>query len=173
MCKTLSTLGDPKTVWVRVIARSGATVECPPLMSELSNDGEISPTSSTGNSSISGAGSNYGILSGQDSDVASSVGSAFLDAMFKTPIKKKVVEIRNLGKGRNFVDKKLSGFHDSLAPTNVIARGMCVEVEKWESKSTITEKCVITHYLVTLAPTVTASSIQKRTRKVTGYIEGN
>ena len=137
-------VAHPKTVWVRVIARSGATVECPPLMSELSNDGEISPTSSTGNSSISGAGSNYGILSGQDSDVASSVGSAFLDAMFKTPIKKKVVEIRNLGKGRNFVDKKLSGFHDSLAPTNVIACGMCVEVEKWESKSTITEKCVIT-----------------------------
>ena len=134
----------PKTVWVRVIARCGATVECPPPMPELLNDGEISPTSSTGNSSISGAGSNYGILFGQDSDVASSVGSAFLDAMFKTPLKKKVVETRNLGKGRNVVDKKLSGFQDTLAPTNVIACGMCVEVEKWESKSTISEKCVIT-----------------------------
>jgi hypothetical protein len=137
---------DPtSTIWVRITSRGGAPVECPPPMPELLNNGDISPTSSAGNSSISGAGSNYGILSAPDSDVASSVGSAFLDAIFNTPVKRKSDESRTAETGLNSRYKKLYSTRDPMAATkNVLACGICVEVEKWEANSMKTDKCVIT-----------------------------
>jgi hypothetical protein len=87
--------GDPTVdgtdcVWVRVVAKQGIPVECPPPFIPLLDDfvqppPNPSPPSSTGGSSTSGGGSNFGVLSAGNSDVASSVGSAFLDAMFRTP----------------------------------------------------------------------------------------
>lgn len=82
----IHTADESDCIWVRVVARQGVTVECPPPVVSPLNENTISPTSSAGGSSSTGA-SNYGIVTSHDSDVASSVGSAFLDAMFRTPKK--------------------------------------------------------------------------------------
>jgi len=139
----------PSILWLRVTSRNGSTVECAPPIPELSNDGD-SPTSSAGNSSISGPGSNYGILSGPDSDVASSVGSAFLDAMFKTPSKKKGGENLRVEKGRAVYKKVYTSNDSTTSKNNVIACGMCVEVEKWDDNPIISDKCVIVQDYVRL-----------------------
>jgi len=81
---------DADCIWVRAISRQGMQVECqPPSLSVPLEDQQpgrdASPTSSTGESSTSEGGSTFGALTSHDSDVASSVGSAFLDAMFRTP----------------------------------------------------------------------------------------
>ena len=75
--------------YLRVLARGGVAVSLPPLSSTLSDD-ETSPTSSAaGSSAVSGSGgSGFGQLVSQESDVTSSVGSSFLDSMFRTPMKK-------------------------------------------------------------------------------------
>jgi hypothetical protein len=77
------------TRWLRVVTRPGLPVFCPPPVGTASDE-ETSPTSSRGSSAISGSnhGSNFGPVTSNDSDIASSVGSAFLDAMFRTPKKK-------------------------------------------------------------------------------------
>lgn len=77
------------SLWVRVVARSGVPVSCPPPSPPLESDrdNENSPSSSKGSSTAMNGSSTYGPLTSHDSDVASSVGSAFLDAMFRTPKK--------------------------------------------------------------------------------------
>lgn len=116
------------TVWLRVTARTGLPVACPPPAAPM-NDGDTSPTSSRGSSAISSAigGSNHGSgYGGNESDVASSVGSAFLDAMFRTPKKKERENQEQLPptKYPASIEKQLL--------TNAIACGTCVEVEKWQ-----------------------------------------
>lgn len=129
-----SGLSNP-SIWVRVVAKNGVTVSCPPPAVPVAKDEDTSPTSSAGSSSIvSGGGSNYGLLSGPESDVASSVGSAFLDAMFRTPIKPnhKTVENRTLHEavGRRRDHRPIgSEFQDV---PNILPCGSCVEVDRWE-----------------------------------------
>ena len=89
-------------LWVQVKVRSGLAVSCPPplapLVPDREGEGETSPASS---SSSAVGGSNYGPLTGPDSDVASSVGSAFLEAMFRTPKKnRKVTSTRETPQAR-------------------------------------------------------------------------
>ena len=75
--------------YLRVLARGGVSVSLPPPSSFLSDD-DTSPTSSAaGSSAVSGSvGSGFGQLTSQESDVTSSVGSSFLDSMFRTPKKR-------------------------------------------------------------------------------------
>lgn len=116
------------TVWIRVRTRAGLAVTCPPPVLPLDDD-NTSPTSSRESSAITGSnhGSNYGPLSNLDSDVASSVGSAFLDAVFRTP-KKSAPEIpvELAAKSSNF---------DKMQLSTTIACGVCLEVEKWTDRS--------------------------------------
>jgi len=122
-------------IWVRVAARNGVPVACPPPIVPVANDDDTSPTSSAGSSSIvSGGGSNYGVLSGPESDVASSVGSAFLDAMFRTPKKQSHLTTENrtlqeaVGRRR---DHRPMGSELQDVP-NILPCGSCVEVDRWE-----------------------------------------
>lgn len=126
-----ATLHDSSdTIWLRVQPRSGLVVSCPPPITSL-NDGDTSPTSSRGSSTISGshAGSNF-LLTGQDSDVASSVGSAFLDAMFRTPNKKK----KKNGEDTETLSHLTRNIEKPLT-NDTVPCGMCVEVESWSDPS--------------------------------------
>ena len=116
-------------VWMRVVARSGVHVSCPPPMVPIkTDDNDTSPTSSRGSSAVSGSnhGSNFGPLSGHDSDVASSVGSSFIDAMFRTPKKNKHAASKDPPPS-----KQHPGDNGSLPLTGIIPCGMIVQVEKW------------------------------------------
>lgn len=112
---------NPSEKYVRVHARNGVPVACPPPMPPLS-DSDISPVSSKGssahfNSSNAGARSVAG-----ESDVASSVGSGFLDALLRTPQKSK--------------DTDASGPpvpHPHRDPrSTTLPCGACVRVETWD-----------------------------------------
>lgn len=109
--------------WLRVIVRTGLTVACPPPIPTASDD-VTSPISSRGSSAITSSnhGSNTGLLAGNDSDVASSVGSAFLDAMFRTPKKKEIDVIKEPLPRPN---------PEKLLQVNTIPCGMFLEVEDW------------------------------------------
>lgn len=75
--------------WVRIVTRGGVRVYCA-VSNGCTSDEETSPSSSKGSSSISGSivGSTLPPETSSDSDIASSVGSAFLDALFRTPKKR-------------------------------------------------------------------------------------
>jgi hypothetical protein len=121
-------------VWVRVVAKNGVPVCCPPPAVPVARDDDTSPTSSAGGSSfVSGGGSNFGILSG-DSDVASSVGSAFLDALFRTPKKRDPNTIENRTHQESFSGRKdhRSGWNELQLAPNILPCGSCVEVDNWE-----------------------------------------
>jgi hypothetical protein len=113
-------------IWVRVVARQGVTVECPPPFAPLSET-TISPTSSAGGSSSSTGASNFGMLTSHDSDVASSVGSAFLDAMFRSP--KKTVADHSGGKNIH----SLYSTEPSTSFSHItLACGMFFQINKWD-----------------------------------------
>lgn len=120
---------DRKTTWLRVMSRTGLTVSCPPMM-HPENDEATSPTSSRGSSAI--AGSNHGPnavpFQSNDSDVASSVGSSFLDAMFRTP-KKRDPDVVNEPIPRANPEK--------LLQSNTIPCGSLLAVEQWACASTV------------------------------------
>jgi hypothetical protein len=123
------------SIWVRVVSKDGVPVSCPPPAAPVANDdGDTSPTSSAGgSSSVSGVDSSYGILSG-DSDVASSVGSAFLDAMFRTPKKRQPSTIESRTHQETFGRRNnlRPGWNELLQVPNIIPCGSCVEVDNWE-----------------------------------------
>ena len=127
----IRTADESDCIWVRVVARQGVTVECPPPVVSALNASTISPTSSAGGSSSTGA-SNYGMLTSHDSDVASSVGSAFLDAMFRTP--KKSEKFADQGKdGSNtiqhpFYATELSNPHAHAT----LCCGTYFQINKWD-----------------------------------------
>jgi hypothetical protein len=122
------------TLFLRVLTKGGISVSLPPVPTSES-DVETSPTSSTtGSSAPSGVnGGLPGQILSQDSDVASSVGSSFLDAMFRTPPKK--------GRDSESHDSRLAHALPHRPPTverpmsTVIPCGMCVEVERWADPS--------------------------------------
>jgi hypothetical protein len=125
----------PTTLWLRITAKTGLAVSCPPPIAPI-NDDDTSPTSSRGSSAISGSihGSGFGPLSNAESDVASSVGSAFLDAMFRTPKKKEGDSVDHSAASRYpaSIEKQLQA--------NTVACGMCVEAEKWHVDSTTSQE---------------------------------
>lgn len=117
-------------IWVRVVARQGVTVECPPPFVPLTET-TISPTSSGGGSSSSTGASNFGMLTSHDSDVASSVGSAFLDAMFRSP--------KKTDKVADYPGGKISHTSHSTEPPSsfahiTLACGMFFEINKWDDR---------------------------------------
>jgi hypothetical protein len=120
----------PTTLWLRITTKTGLAVSCPPPVAPIKDD-DTSPTSSRGSSAISGSihGSGFGPLSNAESDVASSVGSAFLDAMFRTPKKKEGDNVDQSAPSRYpaSIEKQLKA--------NTVACGMVVEVEKRQVES--------------------------------------
>jgi hypothetical protein len=130
------------SIYVRVVARGGLQVSLPPPVSIVSDD-DTSPTSSAGGSSaVSGAP--FHQLMSNDSDVASSVGSSFLDAMmFRTPKKR--------DSDHHSVESRRDGGTSYKQPANppppipekfstVISCGMCIEVERWADSSEIADQ---------------------------------
>jgi hypothetical protein len=121
-------LGDENrsTIWLRVEVRTGLPIACPPPV-DNSNDGDTSPTSSRDSSSIGGSHAGSNVIVGQDSDVASSVGSTFIDSVFRTPGKNREAEERQgeVPKPLTHADIVSSLMSDS------VACGTCVEVHKW------------------------------------------
>ena len=119
-------------IWVRVLARQGVTVECPPPFVPLLGDGEPSPTSSAGGSSSTGL-STYGMLTSHDSDVASSVGSSFLDAMFRTPKKiDRVPEYPGKDSTRKIPHPFYATEPTSSHTNSTLACGMFFQINKWD-----------------------------------------
>lgn len=117
----------PTTLWFRVHARSGTTVQCAPHISTTSDDDDSSPSSSRSTSVASGSnhGSNPGVIASQESDVTSSVASTFVDAMlFRTPKKREGEQ--SITRQQDQIRKRPE------KPLNLnIPCGMCVEVERW------------------------------------------
>ena len=130
---------EDKIYWVRVMPRQGITVECTPAMAPTLNDIHTSPTSSTGGgSSISGAGSNYGGFVSHDSDVTSSVGSAFLDAMFKTP-RKREAEKGDLENRKPQLTSKKGASSDTSdsSVSSLLVCGAYFQIDKWTASNPI------------------------------------
>ena len=114
------------TTWLRVMARAGVVVCCPPPPAAPENDDATSPTSSRGSSALTG--SNHGATNpfqSNESDIASSVGSGFLDAMFRTPKKKDAAEFSQEPAPSRPTNS------DRLPQSNTIPCGMLVEVDRW------------------------------------------
>ena len=115
--------------WMRVVARAGVHVVCaPPVPPTLNGNssGDTSPSSSTASPSTKPAsqtGDSNAIGKCDSSEVASSVGSSFLDAMFRTQKRKDPMEGRRDQKAIGPVTEK------PLLQSNVIPCGMCVPVE--------------------------------------------
>jgi hypothetical protein len=122
------------TIFLRVLTRAGVSVSLPPIPNTES-DIDTSPTSSTAGSSVvsSTIGLKLGISS-QGSDVASSVGSSFLDSMFRTPRK-----VRELESNESKADHKSNHNRPPIGERNVISTtipcGTCVEVDRWVDPS--------------------------------------
>ncbi len=120
-------------IFIRILTRNGVIVSLPPA-STISDD-ETSPTSSAGgSSSVISVNNCSGIIRSQDSDVASSVGSSFLDAMFRTPKKKD----RDLHTNENRRDignpiPPKAPVPEKLPFSTLLACGSFVEVERWIS----------------------------------------
>ena len=119
------------SIFLRVLSRGGVSISLPPAPN-IDSDVGTSPASSTVGSSVISSTNGLPLLKGgvsQESDVASSVGSSFLDSMFRTP-----------KKGKQFGSNESKGDHHNLyrAPTNerhaesaIISCGTCVEVDRW------------------------------------------
>lgn len=123
---------ERRTEWIRVVARTGVPVSCPPpSLTQLDVDDNLtSPSSSRESSAIAssnnpnnGSSNNHAYPS-NDSDVASSVGSAFLDALFRTPQKKKTTN----GKDPNVASRIRT--ENMAALQSTIPCGMFLEVER-------------------------------------------
>jgi hypothetical protein len=123
------------TIFLRILSKGGISVSLPPVPSTESDEATSPTSSTTGSSAVSGA-NNATLLSqvvSQDSDVASSVGSSFLDAVFRTPKKKDRDSESHDGRRDNHHPQ-----HQLRPPmgerhviSTVIPCGMCVEVERW------------------------------------------
>jgi hypothetical protein len=121
----LQQVPNSSTTWLRVVSRIGVTVVCPPPPpAEDEEDNNTSPTSSRGSSSgVTASTNNHGVPSANNSDVASSVGSGFLDAMFRgSPLRKKDAEIAAQDKVPRI---------EKVTQESVIPCGMFLEVEPW------------------------------------------
>jgi hypothetical protein len=115
----------------RVSTKGGISVSCPPVSSVFSDDETsiTSPGSSVAGASTVSAGFSH--VTSQDSDIASSVGSSFIDAMFRTP-KKKDSDHMSVDSRRDVGNYQNKGPSIEKTPfSTVIPCGMYVEVERW------------------------------------------
>ena len=125
------------TIFLRVMTRAGVSVSLPPIPNTESDAG-TSPTSSTAGSSVVSSANGLPLLklgiSSQGSDVASSVGSSFLDSMFRTPRK-----VRGLESNESKADHQSNHHRPPIGERNVISTtipcGACVEVDRWVDPS--------------------------------------
>lgn len=119
--------------FLRIYAKGGLSVSCPPLPSSISDDDDTSPTSP--GSSMAGSSNAFSQVTSQGSDVASSVGSSFIEAMmFRTPKKKGDEDLESR---RGDLGNKAHNPIEKIPFSTVIPCGMCVEVEPWtEAKDT-------------------------------------
>jgi len=122
-----------ETIFLRVVSRGGVSVSLPPVPN-TDSDADTSPTSSaTGSSVLSSSG--LPMLSAavsHDSDVASSVGSSFLDSMFRTPRRRdRVPESINENRTdhQHFQNRPQAAERQIIS--TVIPCGSCVEVDRW------------------------------------------
>ena len=122
-----------ETIFLRVVSRGGVSVSLPPIQN-TDLDADTSPTSSATGSSVLSAGGLpmlHAAVS-HDSDVASSVGSSFLDSMFRTPKRKDRLP-ESINKNRtdhqHFHNRALAAERQIIS--TVIPCGTCVEVDRW------------------------------------------
>mmetsp|Transcript_29408 Transcript_29408/g.70956 ORF Transcript_29408/g.70956 Transcript_29408/m.70956 type:complete len:1264 (-) Transcript_29408:35-3826(-) len=125
-------------LFLRVLSKGGLSVSLPPVPSTES-DVETSPTSSTTGSSavsgLTGVATGGGHIQDNNSDVASSVASSFLDA-FRTPRKHRDRDSSGTeGERRKDLNhhnqKSKLPMGDRSAVSTVIPCGICVEVDRW------------------------------------------
>ncbi|CAJ1959609.1 unnamed protein product [Cylindrotheca closterium] len=117
-------------VFMRVYNKGGIAVSCPPASSLMTDDETsiTSPGSSVaGTSAVNGG---FGHAPSQDSDIASSVGSSFIDAMFRTP-KKKDFDHVSLASSKDGAQSNKIPPIDKTAISTVIPCGMYFEVDPW------------------------------------------
>jgi hypothetical protein len=128
---------EPKTTWVRVISRAGIPVSCPPPASTILESADTATSPSSSRVSSAAASSNQtgsNVFPSNDSDVASSVGSSFLDAMFRTPQKMKQTDVKESSTSKKMQNEK-------HAQANIIACGMVVEIDRYvDDSSTVTSR---------------------------------
>ena len=133
-----------RTEWIQVMTRAGIPVSSPPplitqqqqqqfdqnyhLTSPSLSSRESSAVVNSSNNVYNGSNSsNQNVYPSNDSDVASSVGSAFLDALFRTPQKKNPKD----GKEVNTSHRNRSEKTAAIVPqSTVVPCGMFVEVER-------------------------------------------
>lgn len=120
-------------VYVRVVTRAGIMVSLPPA--STASDDVTSPSSSAGgSSSLVSANNGSGHNRSQDSDVASSVGSSFLDAMFRTP-KRRDPEAPATDTRRDIGNQNPPKIPltEKVPFSTLIPCGSYVELERWAS----------------------------------------
>jgi len=121
------------TVFLRVLSRNGVSVHLPPT-SNTDSDVDISPSSSAAGSSLVSSMNGLPLLKGgvsQESDIASSVASSFLDSMFRTPKKGRDLESNESKRdyqNNNYQRPPTSKRH---VISTIIPCGTCVEVDRW------------------------------------------
>jgi hypothetical protein len=117
-------------VYIRIHAREGLPVALPP--NPALDDDVTSPASSTGGtSSLVSAGNGSSVVRGQDSDIASSVGSSFLDTMFRTPRRKGRESDESEKSRREAGNPPRAPASERLPFSNIIPCGAYVEVDGW------------------------------------------
>eukprot|EP00980_Cylindrotheca_fusiformis_P020725 scaffold7738_cov133-Cylindrotheca_fusiformis.AAC.34 len=122
--------------FLRVYTKGGISVSCPPVSSTISDDETsiTSPGSSIAGASAISAGLSH--VTSHDSDVASSVGSSFIDAMFRTP-RKKDTDHMSVDSRKDYQNKTPS--HEKSSFSNIIPCGMYVEVERWSEPADLSQ----------------------------------
>lgn len=135
-------VGDHQSpVYIRIHTRTGLSVSLPP--NPALDDDVTSPSSSAGGtSSVISAGNASSLVRGQDSDVASSVGSSFLDSMFRTP-RRKGRDSDESEKNRRELGNppKAPTAPDKTPFSNNLPCGAYVEVDRW-AKAQDGDSCV-------------------------------
>jgi hypothetical protein len=121
------------TIFLRIVSRGGVSVSLPPIPN-TDSDVDTSPTSSATGSSVLSSGGlpllNVG--TSHDSDITSSVGSSFLDSMFRTPKRKDRIP-ESINENRtdhpHFHNRPRMGERHVIS--TIIPSGTCVEVDRW------------------------------------------
>jgi hypothetical protein len=117
-------------IYIRIHTREGLAVALPP--NPALDDDATSPTSSAGGtSSLVSAGNGSSVVRGPESDVASSVGSSFLDNMFRTPKRKGRESDESERNRRDAGNPPKVPAPEKLPFSNILPCGTYIEVDAW------------------------------------------
>ena len=151
-------MGGADSAWLRIVRRGGVFVSCPPPTGDADGQGNNAATSpgsassaATAPDSAVGRGQQHpglgSIPSQESSDVASSVGSSFLEAMFRTPRKRdgggaggsngKDKERRRNEQQQDPKESQSAQLRANPPVNPVLPCGLCVEVDRWEDSGTL------------------------------------